>query len=613
MESVARALATELQPFLPPPPNTPAFRGEAATVQNRGDLARMLKLPDGARWPAPESVEIHPVRSTASGAAAVIDPRGEVLLLGDSFANIYSLASMGWGTSAGLGEHLALALNRPVDALRRNDAGAYATREMLAHEVARGCGRLAGKKVVVWQFAARELAYGDWKMLNLNPGALIGSPLCGADGLRTLVGARARMVWVRAVDPASKDAGARHAGFHLMGIDTEDGRGVREILRGPISSRKPLLTPDGRRVVFTDVPLGRIGVVDWDGTNLRYLAHGFAANVWADPETGRTWVYAVEGPINPIPFSGKPLIRFDLDRPKVREVLWDRTEISLDNLHISADSRHIFGQFPWPNVGIADLTNGTLEATGGGCWTSWSPDKSNVTWIFDGLHRNLIFEDPATRLAWTVPINQAPGVDGFEVYHPRWANHRQFFTMTGPYKEGKGTNRIGQAGREVEIYAGRFSKDLRRVERWVKITTDAGPDFFPDLWIDPAQPPAFDPNDVEAPSAATVRATGPVVVDARLSAVTLPPTLESIAPYRQALVVYAYDVMKVHTGGDPGKRILVQHWALRNGRTVAPLTRVGDTVRLTLNPSDSHPELQGERVIKDMTDTGRPMYYAPPG
>lgn len=185
-----------------------------------------------------------------------------MLLLGDSFANIYALGSMGWGASAGLAEQLALALNRPVDAIRRNDAGAHATREMLALELARGCNRLAGKKVVVWEFAARELAQGDWKFLDLKPVTAPGTPLCGAPGLHALTGTHARMVWVRAVDPTSTDTAGRGDGFRLMDIDTDDGRGVREILPGPLSYRKPLLTPDGQRVVFNDVSRGRVVVVD---------------------------------------------------------------------------------------------------------------------------------------------------------------------------------------------------------------------------------------------------------------------------------------------------------------------------------------------------------------
>ena len=92
------------------------------------------------------------------------DPSADVLLLGDSFTNVYDAPEMGWGESAGLAEQLSYQLGRSIDAIRRNDAGAHATREMLSAELARGMDRLAGKKVVVWQFASRELAVGDWRV-----------------------------------------------------------------------------------------------------------------------------------------------------------------------------------------------------------------------------------------------------------------------------------------------------------------------------------------------------------------------------------------------------------------------------------------------------------------
>ena len=41
---------------------------------------------------------------------------------------------------------------------------------MLSRELARGRDRLAGKKLVVWEFAARELAFGDWKMIEMKLG-----------------------------------------------------------------------------------------------------------------------------------------------------------------------------------------------------------------------------------------------------------------------------------------------------------------------------------------------------------------------------------------------------------------------------------------------------------
>ena len=87
--------------------------------------------------------------------------------MGDSFCNIYSLAEMGWGDSAGFAEHLSLALGQPIDRLVINAGGAYSARQELVRQLASGRDRLAGKRVVLYQFAARELAFGDWKLFDL--------------------------------------------------------------------------------------------------------------------------------------------------------------------------------------------------------------------------------------------------------------------------------------------------------------------------------------------------------------------------------------------------------------------------------------------------------------
>ncbi|MBR4665140.1 MAG: hypothetical protein IKO93_14840, partial [Lentisphaeria bacterium] len=124
------------------------------------DIAVMLKLPNCKRY-FPEETET----VADHGASAVRD--SDVLLLGDSFANIYSSASLNWGTNGGLAETLGAMRGAPVDAIVRNDAGAFATRQLLANELRRGYDRLSGKKVVIWEFAIRELANGDWKLIEL--------------------------------------------------------------------------------------------------------------------------------------------------------------------------------------------------------------------------------------------------------------------------------------------------------------------------------------------------------------------------------------------------------------------------------------------------------------
>ena len=136
------------------------------SIQGEGDIASMLKLPKSSRLFPRETVTIHPVRQP-DGKPWSADARSAILVLGDSFFNVFSLAGMGWGASAGFVEQLSYTLREPVDAILRNDAGAFATREILAQELARGGDRLHGKRVVVWEFAMRELASGTWNLVSL--------------------------------------------------------------------------------------------------------------------------------------------------------------------------------------------------------------------------------------------------------------------------------------------------------------------------------------------------------------------------------------------------------------------------------------------------------------
>jgi len=135
-------------------------------VKNLGDIAMMLRMRRNQSVFTEEVATIRPVFEV-SGEPWQPDPSAEVLVLGDSFANIYSLEMMNWGRGAGFAEQLSLALNRPVDSILRNDDGAFATREVLSRELNQGNDLLAGKRVVIWQFAARELAVGDWKLLDM--------------------------------------------------------------------------------------------------------------------------------------------------------------------------------------------------------------------------------------------------------------------------------------------------------------------------------------------------------------------------------------------------------------------------------------------------------------
>jgi hypothetical protein len=142
------------------------YRQVAEPATNLGDIAAMLSLPEGKNLYRRQTVSVHQVLN-ARNELWQPNAAADVLLLGDSYSNIYSLDAMGWGYDAGFAEQLSFAMQRPVDRIVRNDAGAYATRQMLARELAQGHDRLAGKRLVIWEFADRELAVGDWKLLEL--------------------------------------------------------------------------------------------------------------------------------------------------------------------------------------------------------------------------------------------------------------------------------------------------------------------------------------------------------------------------------------------------------------------------------------------------------------
>ena len=133
-------------------------------MQQTGDIVPMLDLPDGQRLYPPESVWLRRIEN-ADGSGWRSSRDAGVLVLGDSFSNIYSVESLGAGSSAGLVEHLSYNLQRPIDRLVQNADGAFATRMLLMED----SSRLAGKRVVVYQFETRELSIGDWRLLRLPP------------------------------------------------------------------------------------------------------------------------------------------------------------------------------------------------------------------------------------------------------------------------------------------------------------------------------------------------------------------------------------------------------------------------------------------------------------
>ncbi|MCB1054265.1 MAG: hypothetical protein KDD11_01980 [Acidobacteria bacterium] len=180
-----------------------SWHRETRVVTGHGDLAGMLELPAGWRLIEPETVKVERVEGPG-GEPWRSDPGAAVLLLGDSFTNVYSRAELGWGDSAGLAEQLSFHLERPVDVLAINDGTDLDVRRRIAGWPPE---RLAPKRVVIYQVALRELAFGDWQPVDppLPPvavgGAATEEPATGAS---QRIRVRATIAAVAAVpDPSS--------------------------------------------------------------------------------------------------------------------------------------------------------------------------------------------------------------------------------------------------------------------------------------------------------------------------------------------------------------------------------------------------------------------------
>lgn len=302
-----------------------------------------------------------------------------------------------------------------------------------------------------------------------------------SDDIKNFTGSRTRIVWSQDMG-GGNDPQAEGSKLRLMGLDTADGGVEKSILAKESNYFKPLITPKGDRVIFTNFVEHTVWLVDWDGSGLRQITTGIAEAVWKNPNDGIEWVYVRNAPDKKRqPSSGKNVDRYQINHPEIKEQVWHNETYPMEDFQLSADGLWAAGSFPWPVGGLADLSLGGLTRLGHGCWPSMSPDNSYRCWIFEGSHRAVRMYQPGVKDSWKVIINNLPELRKSEVYHPRWSNDPRVICMTGPY--GK---KIGRGGTGVEIYLGKFDPEFRSIEKWLCVTHNACGDFYPDVWIESA-------------------------------------------------------------------------------------------------------------------------------
>ena len=330
----------------------------------------------------------------------------------------------------------------------------------------------------------------------LLPAPLFAGP---AADVRALTGAQTRIAWVQDAGETACVYSERPT-LRLMGFDTDDSKGERAILPEIARYYKPVITADGTRVMFGDLDKKTVCIVNWDGSGLRtVLENARFEDVWTDPRSGVEWFYATVQEKR-----GDAIIdvirRYRLDKPAVNELVWDKMPV--DKFTVNGDGRAASGGGEGGNTpqGIFTLPNGIFVQRAGGCWPSMSPDNSLRSWVFTGNHRSIHFgvttdARSGKGYTYTVWFDKSPGLtikNNEEVYHPRWSNNVRFLTLDGPFSQWsyKADAKIPMSVAEnVEIYIGKFTEDMKGIERWVKVTDNKHGDYWPCAWIKPPPGP----------------------------------------------------------------------------------------------------------------------------
>jgi len=101
-----------------------------------------------------------------------------------------------------------------------------------------------------------------------------------------------------------------------------------------------------------------------------------------------------------------------------------------------------------------------------------------------------------------------------------------------------------------------------------------------------------------------------LVVEARLTEPSVIPSPQDIAPYRRALLVNGYEVVRVVSGSYGRRKLMAAHWVIEDAIVLQEAIRQkGKIYRMVLERYDDHPELEGERLIMDSDEFRLPLYY----
>ena len=608
MEHVASGLAEYLVQHVPlPERDALALSRREEWVEGRGDLAALLRLPLRSPLYRPEPVLTRQVMD-ASGAPLRPDPNADVLVLGDSFTNIYSQPELGWGESAGFAEQLSYFLRRPVDKVAINAGGPKAAREALASAYASGRDRLAGKRVVIYAFSARELSSGDWRLVDLAPTP--ASPL-----KKEVQAERAR----RPTDPLP----AR--GF----IAWESNRGgdwriwTRRLEGSPAQMLSPNepgvqhccahISPDGKRLVYLSraVPVdqypelevaGELRLVNLKGRKARLLVPDARPYGWGN----RAVVWRTDSELVYIDGAGRTRL-LDVDTG-ASSTLSDEPQGTLAWLFNASLGHAVRGS---PNFSPYDAAARHIAEAPKlrGCEPYFSHDGRFGFWV-EGAGGPIQSIELQTGRTSTILAHKDPRIPGVQryAYFPMVSRDSRMLAF------GASPGDHDHFRSNYDIFVAPVDpRSLQLVGRPMRMTSNSRSDRYPDVHVETLDlvrwkkdaPPIPLPLRGVAPSPRPPSAGGPLTVRAELQVCSRPPTLKEISPYREALIVCEWSVSEVLQGDSesapPGTRLRVTHWALRDGARL-PITFAtpGYRADLHLEPVNRSAQFEGYPVFDSL-------------
>lgn len=288
-----------------------------------------------------------------------------------------------------------------------------------------------------------------------------------------LTGSRTKIIWKR---------GSRDDFGKLMCFDTAEGV-ERTVVDRPDFCKNPYIAKNGACIVFTG-PAQTAYVVDWDGSNLKPLTQGqhyYVLGTYRDEGANVDWIYLGN---NYTAEAGGPgakatsVYRCRLDKPEVRELLWDKTTIA-DRFCVGPGGLQAASELPRPLCSVAQFPNGGLKTYGEGCCANIAPDGSGRFFHLIGDHRNIaLYTEPGKSVK--VALNGAPGVEKDperKIWRPKWSNHARFISL-----------QTSDLGTDADVAVGRFDEKFSRIEKWVRVTDTTDYDADTIVWIKPLRP-----------------------------------------------------------------------------------------------------------------------------